>query len=94
MPKMLVYNNSSMEVAIKHEGGATHTLAPNASRTLQNVSGPVKISVSATDKLLSGMTKAGASEVQVQNNMSVDIGTREERGATYLIFTPSNRSVN
>ena len=93
MPKLLVYNNSSMEVAIKHEGGATHTLAPNASRTLQNVSGPVKISVSATGNL-ADLVKPGATEVRVQNNMSVDIGTREERGATYLIFTPSNRSVN
>ena len=93
MPKLMVFNNSQMEVTITHEDETTYKLAHNKSRTLQNVSGPVKVSVSATGNL-AGLVKPGATEVRVQNNMSVDIGTREERGSTYLIFTPSNRPVN
>ena len=93
MPKLLVFNNSQMEVTIAHEGEKKYKLAHNASQTLQGVSGRVKISVSVAGDL-AGFVKPGATEVQVQNNMSVDIGTREERGSTYLIFTPSNRPVN
>jgi hypothetical protein len=92
MPKLLVFNNSQMEVTIVHEGGK-YKLAHNTSQTLQDVFGGVQISVSAAGDL-AGFVKPGATEVQVQNNMSVDIGTREERGSTYLIFTPSNRPVN